>query len=153
MLLGSVFDNYRSKFDQLLIRGGKYVEYIRPVPYQDIPKCYQKMDISIMLYKNTENNREIYPIKLFESMAAGVPVIASNVGGTKNIIMNNQCGIIIDDPSQSMVTRALKRLIDDGMARAEYGRNGRKAFENKYNWGSEENKLINAYEGMIQAKA
>jgi len=153
MLLGSVYDNYRSKFDQLLFRGGKYVEYIRPVPCQDIPKYYQKMDISIMLYKNTENNREIYPIKLFESMAAGVPVIASNVGGTKNIIMKNKCGIIIDDPSQVKITGALKRLIDDGAARSEYGSNGRKAFEDEYNWGSEENKLINAYEGMIQAKA
>ena len=65
------------------------------------------------------------PISIIEAMGTGLPIIASNVGGISDMIINGQQGILID-PNTNELTEALLRLIDDFDLRKEIGINAKK---------------------------
>lgn len=62
------------------------------------------------------------PMSLLEAMSAGLPCIASNVGGTKDIISSNKDGILIN-PCMEELTEAIEKLIIDNSFRERIGRN------------------------------
>lgn len=83
---------------------------------------------------NELNNSDIFilpskwegvPISIIEAMGTGLPIIASNVGGISDMIINGQQGILID-PNTNELTEALLRLIDDFDLRKEIGINAKK---------------------------
>jgi glycosyltransferase involved in cell wall biosynthesis len=93
----------------------------------------------------TINHCEALPVKMFEYMAAGIPVIASDIPLWRGIIERNECGVCVD-PFDS---RAIAGAIDDLLAHPErarrMGQNGRRAVVSKYNWAIEEEKLCRFY--------
>jgi glycosyltransferase involved in cell wall biosynthesis len=97
-----------------------------------------------------ESYRNSFPIKLFEYMAAGVPVIASDFPLWKEIIEGNHCGICVDPLDIPAIAEAITTLASDRRLATEMGRNGRKAVVEKYNWKSQEAVLLGLYESLSQ---
>lgn len=89
-----------------------------------------------------------FPVKMFEYMAAGIPVIASDFPRWRELISSHQCGICVDPHSPEMIADAMNSIIDDPERAAEMGRNGRAAVERFFNWSIEEAKLIRTYERL-----
>jgi len=76
----------------------------------------------------------------------GLPVI-TNV--TPELIKETECGVLVDYNDLQQIRSAVIELRDNLELRQKLGTNGRKAFEQKYNWGNMEKKLHSLYEGMI----
>lgn len=95
------------------------------------------------------NYLDALPVKMFEYMAAGVPVIASNFPLWKQIIEGNQCGLCVDPLNPQAIANAIDYLIAHPEEAEQMGRNGQKAVLDRYNWGIEEQKLLNFYESLI----
>lgn len=91
------------------------------------------------------NHNNANPNKLFEYMAGGIPVIASNFTPWKTIIEENKLGIAVNPESIVEITNAITYLDQNKAIAKQMGENGRKAFEEKFNWNIEEKKLINLY--------
>jgi glycosyltransferase involved in cell wall biosynthesis len=91
------------------------------------------------------NYMESQPIKLFEYMAAGLPVICSDFPAFRSIVEGHRCGICVDPLEPSAIADAVGRLHRDPGLAAELGRNGRMAAERTFNWGSEERRLLDLY--------
>lgn len=85
------------------------------------------------------------PIKMFEYMAAGLPVIASNFVLWKEIIENEKCGLCIDPLNPKEIAQAIDYLIENPKIAEHMGNNGRKAVLDKYNWTIEAEKLLQFY--------
>ena len=85
------------------------------------------------------------PIKMFEYMAAGIPVIASNFPQWKVIIEKARCGICVDPLDPKAIGEAIEHLIANPKEAEEMGKRGRAAAESIYNWKKEEEKLIGFY--------
>jgi glycosyltransferase involved in cell wall biosynthesis len=66
---------------------------------------------------------------VLEAMAAGLPVIASRVGGLPDVIADGQEGILVEAGDVSKLSEAIVRLVTDGELRETMGRNGRRAAE------------------------
>lgn len=93
-----------------------------------------------------KNYIDALPVKMFEYMAAGIPVIASDFPLWREIVLGNQCGICINPKDPKDIGEAIQYLIDHPDEAEKLGKNGRLAVEKKYNWSSEELKLITLYQ-------
>lgn len=91
------------------------------------------------------NYLESLPVKMFEYMAAGIPVIASDFPYWREIIESNKCGICVNPLKPSRIAEAINFLAMNPEAAQTMGQNGRKAVEEKYNWEKEEKKLHEVY--------
>lgn len=94
------------------------------------------------------NYVDALPVKMFEYMAAGIPVIASNFPLWREIIEGNDCGLCVDPLDPSAIARAIDYLAVHQQEAERMGRNGQSAVQEKYNWGIEEGKLLEFYAGL-----
>ena len=93
----------------------------------------------------TLNYKDSLPVKMFEYMAAGIPIIASNFSKWKEIIDEYKCGITVDPNSPEDIKKGILRLINNPKLAQKMGENGRKAINKTLNWNVEEKKLIELY--------
>lgn len=91
------------------------------------------------------NHINAQPNKMFEYMAAGIPVIASDFPLWQKIISENKCGICVDPKDIKAIADAVNYLTTHDDEAQQMGVNGRKAVEEKFNWKVEEKKLIELY--------
>lgn len=95
------------------------------------------------------NNRLANSTKVFEAMMCAKPVIVNKETSLASIVINSNCGVVVpynDDPA---LINAISNLQKNPDICKKMGENGRKAFENKYNWNIMEKKLIGLYSDLI----
>jgi len=97
------------------------------------------------------NHLDAQPNKMFEYMSAGLPVIASDFPLWKEIIEGNQCGICVNPSDPQAIAAAIDYLAGHPQEAEEMGKRGRKAVEEKYNWETEEAKLLALYGQLLNA--
>ena len=68
------------------------------------------------------SHREGLPLSMLEAMAAGLPIISSNVGGCSDIVVDN--GILFEDDNEEQLLKAMKTLATDENLRKKYSQNG-----------------------------
>jgi glycosyltransferase involved in cell wall biosynthesis len=89
------------------------------------------------------------PNKMFEYMAIGLPVIASNFPLWRKIIEDNNCGICVDPLDSKAIRNAIQYLIDNPVIRLQMGKNGYHAVKKRYNWFLEQKKLLRLYKTLL----
>lgn len=89
-----------------------------------------------------------YPIKLFEYMAAGIPVIMSDFPVLRGIVDGAGCGLCVDPGDPQALADAMTWLLDHPDEAEAMGRRGRKAVEDQYNFGSEGQTLSALYQRL-----
>jgi glycosyltransferase involved in cell wall biosynthesis len=85
------------------------------------------------------------PIKLFEYMAAGMPVISSDFPVWREIVDEARCGLLIDPLRTEELVRAMQAILGDPAEAQAMGARGRKAVVEKYNWDREAQTLLKLY--------
>lgn len=86
------------------------------------------------------------PVKMFEYMSAGLPVIASSFPLWREIVEGNACGICVDPLDPAAIAKAIDQIVEDPALARAMGENGRRAVNERYNWSIEEKKLLHLYE-------
>lgn len=97
------------------------------------------------------NYLDALPVKMFEYMAAGIPVIASDFPLWRDIIESSQCGVCVNPVSPEEIAQVVDRLINNPEDARQMGENGHRAVLNRYNWAVEEEKLFQLYEDILKA--
>jgi glycosyltransferase involved in cell wall biosynthesis len=97
----------------------------------------------------TINYLDSLPVKMFEYMAAGIPVIASDFPLWREIIAGSDCGLLVDPLNPQAIADAIDYLALNPKEAERLGKNGRKAVLEKYNWSNEEKKLLTFYESIL----
>jgi glycosyltransferase involved in cell wall biosynthesis len=95
------------------------------------------------------NHVEALPIKMFEYMAAGIPVIASDFPLWRQIVGDHNCGLLVDPADPVAIAAAVERLLADPDEAERMGRNGQNAVDAVFNWGIEERKLLALYKDIL----
>lgn len=95
------------------------------------------------------NYIDALPVKMFEYMSAGIPVIASDFPLWREIIHGNDCGLLVDPLDPAAIAKAIDYLVTNPAEAQRMGANGRKAVNERYNWAIEEQKLFAFYERTL----
>lgn len=94
------------------------------------------------------NYLDALPVKMFEYMAAGIPVIASDFPLWREIIEDNDCGICVDPKNSQQIADAIDYLVNNPGIAQRLGANGRRAVHERFNWRQQAAKLIDFYHGI-----
>ena len=121
------------------------VEFLGFVPHTEIPKYIDAADVGAVLLKPIPKFYKNIPIKQFEYMVCGKPVIGSNLPPIENFIGKEKAGILVDPNNINEIAEAIISLIKHPEEAKKMGENGRRAVEEKYNWNEMEKELIKIY--------
>lgn len=144
--LAGKFSDSNFEKDVQTLKEWNRVEFLGWISPEDIVKELSKVDIGLVCLHPLRRFLTSLPIKMFEYMAAELPVIASNFPLWKEIIEENKCGLTVDPLNPKEIARAVEYLTERTEEAKKMGENGRKAVLGKYNWENESKKLLKVYE-------
>jgi glycosyltransferase involved in cell wall biosynthesis len=93
------------------------------------------------------------PMKLFEYMACGAAVVASNLGQITEVIQDGYNGLLTPASDVPALASAILRLIEKPELRTRLGQQARRDAEQKYSWEHYISRLENVYESVIRHHA
>ena len=126
---------------------GPRIHVLPAVPPAELHDWVAAADVVAMpIQASTLNHRLTTPNKLFEAMAAGVPVVASDLPGMASIVMETGCGVLCDPADPESIAAAIRSILDASPDEREaYGTRGRRAADETYNWESQAALLFAEY--------
>ena len=115
---------------------------------REVPIFTSMADICYYAYDPKSRYADyVNPNALFNAIAAGKPIIGTDVGDMGTIIKEEQCGYIIDEPTVPKI-RLLLEQIQKSSQLNQYAENARKASLRKYNWEYTKRLLIDCYKRL-----
>ncbi|WP_022701165.1 glycosyltransferase family 4 protein [Oceanicaulis alexandrii] len=147
-LLGA-FNDERLEAQMRARDGWQRVNFLGWSSRQTVVEELSQASAGLVLLHPTPQYVISYPIKLFEYMAAGLPVIASDFPLWREIVEGAGCGLLVDPQDPQAIAGAMQWVIDNPEEAAAMGRRGRAAVEDRYNWEAESEKLLNLYRSLM----
>lgn len=119
-------------------------------PHAEIPYMVSASDVAVSPYPKMDHAWWGSSMKLFEYMASGVPIVASNVGQqVTEVIKDGVNGVLAAPGNASDLAAAIIRLINDLQLRLRLGQEARKDAVQKYSWGKYLLRLERTYRAVL----
>ena len=125
-------------------RKGYSATFTGVVPNREIPDILAKSSI-LVLPSFTEG----FPLVCLEALASGVPVVAYDVGGIKEVVRNNETGYTIPLNDKKKFLDGISWLVDNEEERVKMGKRGRSIIQENYDWEVAVPKIEKIYEEMV----
>ncbi len=152
LLIGSFCDNvFKITVEEKIAAAGlqQHISIHPAVPYQVIKQYLLESKIGICAWQLTPKNKEAIPIKIFEYMACGLPVIFSTGGAATTYIADSEAGLLVNPAHPAEIADAIQQLLTDTTFYNLCAANGAKAIATSFNWTKEAKKLINLYTKLL----
>lgn len=118
------------------------------VPYEELPRYYKTADV----YCAPSTGHESFGIVLLEAMAAGTPIIASDIGGFADVLEDGVEGLLVPPRDAQALATAMDRLLSDAALREQMGRAGTVRAE-PYGWEHVSARVLEYYETVANGGA
>lgn len=128
----------------------KDVEFVGKVSREGVVPFLTSAKAGLVTFLPANNHINAQPNKLFEYMAAGIPVIASDFPLWRKLIEKYDCGYLVDPESPESIAEAIKQVRDNPAAAATKGMNGKQAIQSELNWEVESKRLVDLYKRLEQ---
>lgn len=116
----------------------------------DVARMLGRVRAGVVLLHPEPNYMEAYPNKMFEYMAAGLPVIASDFPLWREIVEGVGAGLLADPQDPAAIANRMQWLLDHPKEAEEMGRRGQRAVAERFNWQQEKLKLLSLYERLLE---
>lgn len=140
-------DDYSDELTKM--NGWNIVDYVGLANRDEVARLLSVARIGLLLLHPLPNHLESQPVKLFEYMAAGLPVIASDFPLWRKIIGSEECGLLVDPLNVDELVNAVVWLLEHPSEAKEMGERGKQAIIDKYSWDRESEKLISLYARIL----
>lgn len=128
--------------------GWAAVDYLGMLPYEEIPSVLARARAGLVTLHPAPNHTEAMPVKMFEYMDAGLPVIATDFPLWRSIIEEAGCGLLVDPLDPAAIADAIRWLLEQPEKAQAMGERGRHAVRTRLNWAAEEPALLGMYEAI-----
>ena len=147
VLAGKIVNNYLNVLQQT--EGSNNLRYIGLVPFEKVHSIHSNSIAGMALLEPATNDKNyegtLRNQKLFEYMNSGIPVICSNFSLWKDIVEGANCGICVDYDNPLQIKEAVLFLANNPDKALKMGQHGKMAVLQKYNWRTQEEKLLDIY--------
>jgi glycosyltransferase involved in cell wall biosynthesis len=131
-----------------LLPGWSRTVLLGAMPHEQVIGVLQGCRVGLCVLHATPNHLEALPIKMFEYMASGIPVIASNFPNWHDIVDSSECGVLVDPISPQQIAEAITGMLRNPDEAARMGRNGQRAVFERFNWQAEAAVLVKIYDSL-----
>lgn len=122
------------------------IDVVGPVSRPQLLDEYARADLLVL-----PSLFEPFGIVLLEAMAAGLPVVASRVGGIPEVVVDGETGLLVEPGNPEDLASALLRLASDPDLRARMGDRGRQR-SGSYSWDVLIPKVLAVYRDALQER-
>jgi len=133
------------------VKGWEHTETLGVLDRAGVAKVLAEVRAGLVVLKPTPAFLASIPIKMFEYMCAGIPVIASDFPGFSEIVEGAKCGLLVNPEDPRAIAQAIEFVLTHPEEAKEMGRRGHEAVVTKYNWANEERKLIQLYGTLLDS--
>jgi glycosyltransferase involved in cell wall biosynthesis len=124
----------------------EYVRFEGWQPPERLPAYINASELCLSPLLRNPHHDTTYANKLFQYMAAGKAVIASDCPAQKTVIENENCGLIHKAGDPDDLADKIRELYENPEKRIKMGRNGAEAVRKRWNWDVTGKKLLQAYQ-------
>jgi len=113
-----------------------HVHYLGRVPYEALPSVVARAQASFVCTENLEGRggTGLAPLKLFESLACGLAVIATDMPFQAEVVRDGKCGVIVEPGDYAGLAAQVAALLSDEDARRKMGENARRVAVEDHSW-------------------
>lgn len=132
---------------------GDRVHLLDPVPPGDVVSVAASADVGVSpIVPSCLNYRYSLPNKLFQYLAAGLPVVASDFPQVRDVVAGADAGLLVDTSRPSAIAAAIRELLADPARRAAMGTRGRAAVTDRFNWATSATALLGVYDTVVTGR-
>jgi glycosyltransferase involved in cell wall biosynthesis len=125
---------------------GAQVLFAGPQPTAQVPQWMNAADLLVL-----PSFSEGRPNVVLEAQASGLPVVATRVGGTQELIRDGENGLLVDSGDPCQLARAISALKQDPAARSRLAQAGRRCAQ-VYTWAASASQVRGIYREVLGAK-
>ena len=145
LLLAGAFNTEALREQAEQTPGWERVDYRGFVSRAEVERLLAASRAGMVTLLPTRTHLDSYPIKMFEYMAAGLPVIVSDFPLWRRILDGIDCALWVDPGKPEDIARAMQWVLDNPGKAEAMGRAGREAVLTTLNWTSQGGRLVAFY--------
>lgn len=142
------FDDEAVERDARAHEGWERIDYLGGVVHERAIEAIRDSVCGIVIDHPISNYLDSYSTKMFEYMACGVPVVASDFPLWVRLVGDADCGVTVDPMTPLAAAAAIEALLKDPDEARRLGANGRRAIKERYHWEAEFRKLDALYPAL-----
>ena len=110
-----------------------------------MPNFLREMDIGVV----PSTYAEPFALVPLEMMACGLPVVAYNIGGMKEAIVDGETGFFVENKNHQELSIAIEKLLDNSNLRTSMGKSARQRVEKYFSWERHIEQLLGIYDRIL----
>jgi glycosyltransferase involved in cell wall biosynthesis len=119
------------------------------LPHDEVPAVIRQFDVALAPYPALEHAFYFSPLKLFEYMACGVPVVAANCGQIADVIRDGETGLLHAPGDLAALAAACDRLLGSAKLRFTLGQSAAAHIRAGYTWTHNARRVTELAESLI----
>ena len=126
----------RERLERLAVDFGvaSRVRFAGRVPHRDVARHYSVIDVFVVPRTSDAVSRLVPPLKPLEAMAAGKPLVVSDVEALRELVVEGKTGVTFDAGDSASLAAVLETLVDDPSRRARLGASARRWVSRHRTW-------------------
>lgn len=124
-----------------------FVHFTGYIPYSEVAAYHNKLDI----YVNV-SLAESFGVSVLEASACQRPVVASSVGGLREVVRHGHTGYLVEPGNSEAAAKAVSRLVKDPALRKHMGAQGREWVKQNYSLSSSVQQMLSVYNQVMSGK-
>ncbi|MFQ6061285.1 MAG: glycosyltransferase family 4 protein [Thermoplasmata archaeon] len=121
-----------------------HISFFGHVSDEDLVRMYSESDAFVL-----PSVWEGLPLTLLEAWAAGLPVIATDVGGIRDLCRDGENALVVPSRNDEALAEAMQKLIEDRNLQRKLGANGRNLVASGYTWSQVAKRTMEVYEELL----
>jgi PEP-CTERM/exosortase A-associated glycosyltransferase len=147
---GEMENDLRAQIERMKIHNR--VIMLGRVPHEKIPAIYSLIDVFVYPRYSIRLTELVTPLKPLESMAMGKPIVASDIGGHRELIIDNRTGVLFANGDVSALLEAMNRVLDSPDLRNRLGARAWEWVRQKRSWEITTSVYLDIYFKAVRTK-
>ena len=131
---------------------GDAVVFAGQIPHDEIPEHYALIDIFVVPRKDDYAARLVTPLKPFEAMAMGLPVVVADLPGLVEVAASDERGLSFASGDAEDLSRAIAQLLDNPELARQLAANGRSWVVKERSWDTNARRYEKYYEAVLSGR-